>query len=140
MFVSMSWWALAELQHGVISRSQLLGHGIHASAIDRMLAADQLGARAAGTYLVRGAPLTGQARLWIATLSLRGVLGFATAAELWGLIDPRPSGARVHVVVPHARRVEPPGWIRVHRIDLPPRQVVVRNELAMTSRAWTLCD
>jgi very-short-patch-repair endonuclease len=128
------------MQSGVITRTQLVGHGVHVSAIRRMIADQKLEPQSAGTYLVRGAPLSHRARLWVASLSTDGVLGFATAAELWGLIEVRSADAPVHVVLPHRRRVYPPKWVLVHRVDVPPRHVVARDELARTSKVWTLCD
>jgi very-short-patch-repair endonuclease len=124
----------------VITRSQLLGHGVHHNSIKRMLTSEKISAPAAGVYLVRGAPLTYRARLWVAVLATDGVLGFATAAQLWGVIDAPPAEAAVHVAVSHTRRVYPPKWVRVHRVTVPARQVVEREESPRTARAWTLCD
>jgi very-short-patch-repair endonuclease len=139
-FAAMNWWDLARRQSGVVTRQQLSGQGLHRSAIQRMLDDEKLVSVARATYLVRGAPLSYRARLWVATLSTAGILAFATAAELWGLIGPRPGDAPVHVVLPHSRQAHPPAWVRVHRLPVPRSHVVVRDELPRTSKAWTLCD
>jgi very-short-patch-repair endonuclease len=134
----MQWWALAAAQSGVISRPQLEAHGAHQRAVTRMLAGEYLRPLAAGVYIARGAPLTFQARLWAATLSTGGILGFSTSAELWGVTDEHDD--LVHVVLPHSRRVYPPEWVRVHRVPVPSRQVVQREDLAVTANGWTLFD
>jgi very-short-patch-repair endonuclease len=134
----VNWGSLARRQSGVITRSQLNSHGLSDTGVARLLATEQVSGLADGVYLVRGAPLTHRARLWAAALSTDGVVGFATAAELWGFTDIRD--ARVHVVLPHSRRVYPPRWVRVHRVPLPHREVTQIDELPVTSTTWTLCD
>ena len=121
-----------------MSRGQLSAAGLSGTTVTRMLARAELAPLAEGVFLVRGAPLTERARLWAAVLFTRGVLGFGTAAELWGL-DPPVTG-RVHVVVPHDRRVYPPAWVRLHRVFVPEQQCTVRDGLPVTSRVWTVLD
>jgi very-short-patch-repair endonuclease len=139
---TVEWWSLARAQHGVITHEQLAGHGLSASRINRMLSDDRLSPYSIGSYLVRGAPDTYRARLWAATLTTRGTLGFDTAARLWNLADIATSerDAKVHIVLPHARRVYPPEWVRLHRVALSPRHVVEHDGLPITSKPWTLCD
>ena len=136
----MTWLELARQQAGVISRAQLVENGIGHDQVKRLLADGRLVAQCRAVHLVGGAPLTQQARLWIAILATRGVLGFATAAELWGMIEGQRPTLAVHIVLPQSRRVLPPPWVRVHRVPVPPRHVVERDGLPMTSKAWTLCD
>src|ERR1700710_1980767 len=55
---SALWASLARRQMGVISRRQLLGHGVGSSVTHRLVGRGQLVPLAAGVYTVRGAPLT----------------------------------------------------------------------------------
>lgn len=134
----MSWWEQASSQDGVITRRQLRDAGLSAKTVDGMLARAELSPVSAGVALVRGAPLNYRARLWAATLGTGGLLGFATAARLWGTID--GDDEPVHVVVPHARRVYPPRWVRVHRVPVAPYARTALSGLAVTSRSWSLMD
>lgn len=134
----MSWVDLAVSQDGVVSRGQLNAAHVSNAKIARMLATAELVTVAARVFLVRGAPLTYRARLWSAVLATDGVLGYATAAELWGVSSRRPD--RVHVVLPHARRVYPPPWVRVHRVHVPRSSMREQSGLPITTRSWTLLD
>jgi very-short-patch-repair endonuclease/predicted transcriptional regulator of viral defense system len=138
-FACVEWSSVAVAQNGVITRAQLLEQGIDDGVVTSMSVDGRLRRQAPGVFLVRGAPLTDLARLWVATLATEGVLGFATAARLWGVGGTEPV-TRVHVVVPHGRRVYPPRWVRLHRVPIAAGHIVVRDGLPMTSRPWTLCD
>ena len=67
-----------------------------------------------------------------------GLLGFATAAHLWGTIDSRPD--QVHVVIAHSKRLYPPSWVRLHRVPVPPEAQTTQRALPITGRTWTLLD
>ena len=134
----MDWPAIAREQDGVVSRPQLSAAGLSATTITRMVTRSELTSVGAGVFLVKGAPLTDRARLQAAVLATRGVLGFGTAAELWGVDASAPG--RVHVLVSHGRRVYPPAWVRVRRVFVPERECTVRDGLQLTSRAWTVLD
>jgi very-short-patch-repair endonuclease len=134
----MTWAATAQQQDGVISWTQLGASGLSRSALSRMLRRGDVTRLGARTFLVRGAPLTYRARLWAAVLSTGGVLGFATAAHLWGVVAEEP--VQVHVVVPHSRRVYPPPWVRVHRVFVPAAAITVCEGLPATTRSWTVLD
>jgi very-short-patch-repair endonuclease len=138
----MSWSTLAQAQDGVITRDQLADHGLAMTTIDGMLKRDQLVSVAFGVYLVRGAPLTYRARLWTGVLSTGGVLGFVTAARLWGVIEGDRSviDDQVHIVLPHSRRLCPPDWVRLHRVPVGRGEITAVSELPITSKRWTLCD
>jgi very-short-patch-repair endonuclease len=90
-----------------------------------------------GIQLARGAPLSYEARLWAAVLSFDGVLGFGTAAHLWGMAD-QPE--RINVIVARHRHLWRQDGIRTHRIDLRPWAIVTRNGLPVTSRRETALD
>jgi very-short-patch-repair endonuclease len=134
----MSWAALAQRQDGVLARFQLREHGVSADVIDGMLERGELVAHERTVYVVRGAPVTYRARLWMALLAARGALAFATAAHLWGLVDDEP--AQVHVAIATGRRVHRPYGVRLHRGFVPRSVLEHRDGLLVTSRSWTLLD
>jgi very-short-patch-repair endonuclease len=103
-----------------------------------MLASGSLRALTRGVFLVGGAPLTYRARLWTAVLATEGVLGFFTAARLWGVLelDELP----VHVVLPHDRRVYPPQWVRLHRVPVATYGLASVGGFPTTERSWTVLD
>ncbi|MDT4939417.1 MAG: hypothetical protein QOG80_3088 [Pseudonocardiales bacterium] len=86
---------------------------------------------------MRGAPVTYLAELWIAVLATDGVLGFATAAHLWGM-DDRPS--RIDVIVGRDRRVVGLPNIRRHHVVIPANAVTSIDDLPTTTRSWSLVD
>lgn len=137
----MSWRDIAGSQDGVITRLQLRAGGLSHAAITRMGRDTQLSCVAPAVFLVGGAPLTYRARLWAAVLATGSLLGFATAAELWGVDEPPEGGSgRVHVVVTHARRVYPPAWVQVHRVPVAVYAITTVAGLPATSRSWTVLD
>jgi very-short-patch-repair endonuclease len=138
MIPVVAWRAIARAQSGVVSRPQLVASGMSPATASRLCDRGLLDRVAHGVYLVGGAPLTYRARLWVAVLATNGVLGFATAAELWGLSDDRSECA--HVIVPHARRVVAPPGTTVSRVGVPSGQLGHRDGLPVTSRTWTVLD
>jgi very-short-patch-repair endonuclease len=92
---------------------------------------------ARGVFLVRGAPLTYSAELWVAVLSGLGILGFATATHLWGVSDRPPL---IDLVIDDHRRVSAPPSTRLRRTFVPASAIVDRNGLPITTRAWSLID
>ena len=84
---------LAERQHGVVSRAQLLDVGLGRGAIELRLARGRLHRVHAGVYAVGHAVLTDEGR-WMAAVLAGGagaVLSHRSAAALWGI---RPEGSR----------------------------------------------
>lgn len=134
----MDWARQAAAQGGIISRAQLAESGIPERTITRMMARGELRLIEQGVFLVRGAPATATARLWTAHLSTQGVVGFASAGQLWGVLAERP--AQVHVCVEHQRRSHAPAWIRLHRVPVAASAIVRRNGLPVTSTSWTVLD
>jgi very-short-patch-repair endonuclease len=132
------WGALAAAQDGVISRAQLRAFGLSDAAITRLISSRQIVPVAHGVLLARGAPLTFRARLWVAVLATDGVIGFATAAFLWGCEPDQPH--RIDVIVPPARRVTAPHQTRLHRVAILPSAISHRGELPVTTRPWTILD
>jgi len=134
----MDWARQAAAQGGIISRAQLAEWDIAERTITRMVARGELRMIEQAVFLVRGAPATLTARLWTAHLSTQGVIGFASAGHLWGVLAEPP--AQVHVCVEHPRRSHAPTWIRLHRVPVAASAIVRREGLPVTSRSWTVLD
>jgi very-short-patch-repair endonuclease len=133
----MSWGMVARAQAGVISRAQLRAAGLDDDRIDTLISSGAIEALWRGVFLVRGAPFTYEVGLWSAVLSFGGVLGFATAAHLWGMVD-RPD--IIEVIVPRRLHLWRQSGVRTHRIDLRPWAVTVRHGLPVTTRRETALD
>jgi very-short-patch-repair endonuclease len=120
-----------------VSRRQLRTVGLSDSAISRLLGSDALEVIHRGVFLVRGAPLTYSARLWGAVLATDGMLGFGTAAHLWGMAD---QPVRIQVIVEETRRVTPPPGVQLRRTFTPRAKLTRRDGLPATIASWSLMD
>jgi hypothetical protein len=122
---------LAELQRGVICRSQALACGLSDQAVRCRVDSGRWQRLHTGVYTVfTGAP-DRQARLWAALLRAGpgSALSFQTAAELDGLLD-KPASL-IHVTIPATRRITAIRGVSVHTrlnaerarhpVRLPPR-------------------
>jgi len=136
--MAMTWPPIVSAQAGVVSRLQLRAAGFSDGAVSRMIARGELNSVASAVFLIDGAPFELTARCWAAHLSTAGVIGFATAAQLWGMAAIAPN--RVHVCVDEPRRSRSPDWIRLHRVPVLAGAVDHLNGLPLTSRAWTALD
>jgi very-short-patch-repair endonuclease len=129
--------SLATLQHGVVSRKQLLRLGLSGRMIERRIEAGRLYPLHRGVYAVGHERLSTRSR-WLAAVLTCGehaVLSHRSAAALWGL-------ARVHrgpIEVSSRRRRQGPGLrVRERRIGREDR--AVRDSIPVTSVARTLID
>jgi very-short-patch-repair endonuclease len=107
-------WELVEKQHGVVTRSQLLGLGMSAAAIRHRLNRGRLHPLRTGVYAV-GRPDVSERGRWMAAVLACGpaaLLSHRSAAALLGLRG--PMAGPVEVVVPVGLRKRRPG-LRVHR-------------------------
>jgi hypothetical protein len=132
------WADQAARQGGVIARAQLIEFGVRERTIDRMVERGELDQVAENALLVRGAPWDLQARLWTAHLSMRGVIGFDSAGQLWRVRDDEP--ARVHLCIEHPRRSRAPEWVTLHRVAVASWAIRRLDGLPVTSREWTVLD
>lgn len=108
--------ALAAAQSGVLSRRQLLGHGVSRRVIARFLADGIVGTLTPGVYLVgQGSGWLGRAWAGILLGGERSVLGLESAGYLHGVIKTEPAEITVFTPADHANRI---GWrfIRASRI------------------------
>jgi len=133
--------ALAEAQHGVLARSQLLELGLSPSRIGRWIDRRRLLPVTRGVYALGHRPPTDLARWRAATLS-RGpaaVLGGLSAGALWQLgIDDR--GLSTVIVPGPSGRSQRAGQLLVRSVDLPPAERTAHRGVPVTSLARTLVD
>jgi very-short-patch-repair endonuclease len=131
-------WRLARVQHGVLTRADLLGLGFTPKGIKHRVASGRLHVVAAGVYAVGRPELSPDGR-WMAAVLACGdgaVLSHRSAAELWG-IGYEESG-RIDVTIPRRSRLERAG-IRVRcRPDL--RGVTRWRGIPVTDPVLTLID
>ena len=130
--------ALADAQHGVVSRTQLMSAGVTARQIDWRLRRKGLRRVHYGVYAVGHRALTPEG-VWMAAVLAAGeggVLSHWSAASLWGMR--RGRGPRTHVTCPHERRNRP--GISFHRAQLPHDEVTLHDRIPVTTPARTLLD
>jgi predicted transcriptional regulator of viral defense system len=131
-------WKLAEAQHGIVARRQLLELGMTPAAVRHRLQRGRLHPVHRGVYAVGRPELTQEAR-WMAAVLACGpdsVLSDESAAQLWGIRETRP-GRRIEVTVPAGRCVRRPEISR-HRRKLNANDMVVHDRIPVTTPVKTL--
>ncbi len=131
---------LAERQHGVITRSQLLSLGFSSKAIEHRIARGRLHRVWSGVYAL-GRPHISRRGIWTAAVLACGpdaALSHATAAALWE-IRAEPRGA-IEVSVPSALVKRHAGIIAHRRSSLLRCDLTFRDGIPVTSPAATLID
>ncbi|HMJ95664.1 MAG TPA: DUF559 domain-containing protein [Thermoleophilaceae bacterium] len=128
--------ALAECQHGVVSRGQLLELGLNRGAIVHRLKLGRLRPVHRGVYTIGHRLLTQDGRWMAATLACgaRAVLSHRAAAALWDM----RSGTRVEVTVPNGTRGR--RGVEVHRARLPKDERTTHRGIPTTTVPRTLLD
>jgi very-short-patch-repair endonuclease/predicted transcriptional regulator of viral defense system len=129
---------IADRQHGVVSRSQLIKLGLEEGAIARRLATGRLHEVQRGVYAPGRRTLTRQGR-WMAAVLTSGpeaALSHWSAAALW-MIRPN-SRTIIDVTTPQKSR----SWdgIKRHHSPLPADEVTVKEGIPVTSVARTILD
>ncbi len=132
---------LGSAQHGVAARAQLLGRGLPAHAIDRMVSSGRLALLRRGVYQI-GPLSAGRAAEAAAVLACGpdGRVSHVSAAVLHGLLESSRAHPVVEVTVPRRvrRRIE---GVRIHRVrDLLPDEVTTVDAIPVTTAARTLLD
>jgi very-short-patch-repair endonuclease len=134
-------WMLAERQHGVVARTQLLELGLHPQAIKHRIQRGRLHPLWREVYAV-GRPHVTRYGRWMAAVLTCGpeaVLSDFDAGALF-CIRPKSSGA-IHVSIPARRRVRDRPGIRVHRrVQLAGDDVTRHHGIPVTSPVRTLID
>jgi very-short-patch-repair endonuclease len=131
-------WRLANRQHGVVTRSQLLDAGLTSAAVKHRLETGRLHPLGRGVYAV-GRPQVSREGRWLAAVLACGplaLLSHASAAHLWR-IRVAADGPPIHVSVPTEVRRAHPG-IRVHRSAVPAVDVTVHDGVPVVSPARVL--
>jgi hypothetical protein len=132
--------ALADDQHGVVARRQLLALGVDRAAIDRRLAAGLLIPLHRGVYAVGHRRLRIEGR-WLAAVLAAGpgaVLSHRDAAALHGMRK-APESTKVTVTTPARARSTPALWVHGRR-RLAAEEVTTVRGIPATSPARTLVD
>jgi very-short-patch-repair endonuclease len=134
--VDLAIGALAERQHGVVSRAQILELPVGADVIDRRLKLGRLRQLHRGVYTIGHRLLTQDGRWMAAVLACgsRAVLSHRAAAALWGM----RGGTWVEVTVPSGR--PPRDGIQVHRAVLPRDERTTHRGIPTTTVPRTLLD
>jgi Protein of unknown function (DUF559)/Transcriptional regulator, AbiEi antitoxin len=132
--------ALAEAQHGVVARAQLLECGLTDSGIARWVRARRLHRLHRGVYALGHRMLTIEGR-WMAAVLAAGpgaALSHASAAAAWDL---RPSAGVIDVSMPTRAGRDRRRGLRIHRrAALRPADVTVRRGIPVTTPARTIVD
>jgi very-short-patch-repair endonuclease len=133
--------ALADAQHGVVARAQLVERGVSVDAVDRRIKTRRLRRLHQGVYAVGHQALTVEGR-WMAAVLAGGpgaVLSHASAAMAWDLR--RTAGGVIDVTVStRAGRARRAG-LRLHRsATLTSRDITAHRGIPVTSVARTIVD
>ncbi|HSI79214.1 MAG TPA: type IV toxin-antitoxin system AbiEi family antitoxin domain-containing protein [Solirubrobacterales bacterium] len=134
--------ALAERQHGIVTRQQLLATGLGAEAIKHRARRGWMQPVHRSVYLVGLAPLTMRGRE-IAAVRACGptaILGHRSAACFWEMLPYPADFDRVSVIVTNRNIRSKPG-IAVHRsTSLARRDYVLRDGIPVTTPPRTILD
>jgi len=110
-------WDLAESQHGVVSRAQLIGLGMSEEAIRQRLKNGRLHRVMVGVYAI-GRPQLDERGRWMAAVLACGpsaLLARRSAAALWGIR--KPTASPIEVVIPAALRRRRSGLLVYRRLE-----------------------
>src|SRR5436190_18064673 len=129
---------LAERQHGVISRRQLLVVGASADAIKQRMRNGRLHPVLRGVYAL-GRPGISRHGRWMAAVLRCGpeaVLSHQSAAALWVIGKERLDQIEISLPAHAARRAS--GIVVHRRKDLRPADITIRNGIPVTAPICTL--
>jgi very-short-patch-repair endonuclease len=130
---------LADRQHGVVRREQLLAAGVGRGAIVRALEAGRLRPVFRGVYAVGHVALRREG-WWMAALLACGegaALSHRTAAQAWGLTTGPTLPIDVTTSTDHGRKH---ARITTHRTPLAPFDALTRDHLRLTTPSRTIVD
>ncbi len=129
--------ALAERQHAMIHRAQLLAIGLSPDAIDRRVAAGRLHVMYRGVYALGHRVVTLRGR-WMAAVLACGPGAVLSHRDAAALLRLRPPSGRLMEVT--ARAVRKRDGIRTYRSVLLPDEVTAIDAIPTTTWARTLID
>jgi hypothetical protein len=130
---------VADRQHGVVSRAQLLTAGLSARAVDAAIAAGRLRPLFRGVYAVGHAVVSfnGWCQAGLLACGEGSALARRTACQIWGLR--RGETLPLSVIVP-SNRGRRHDRIEVRRARLPPGEWMLLDGLRVTTPARTIVD
>jgi very-short-patch-repair endonuclease len=131
--------ALADRQHGVVSRGQLLAAGQTPRVVRRAVEAGRLRPVFRGAYAVGHLALRREG-WWMAALLTCGqgaALSHRTAAMVWGLLTGPVLPIDVTTAAAKGRKH---AHITIHRMRLAPLDALVRDNLRVTTPSRTIVD
>jgi very-short-patch-repair endonuclease len=126
---------LAERQHGVVGRQQLLAAGLGSRAIERRIEMGRLHPLHRGVYAVGHEVVSQHGRWMAATLSTGGVLSHRSAGALWGL---RPWNGRIEITTEWTRAKRQ--GLLLHRAVLAHDEITTHDGIPVTTPARTQLD
>jgi very-short-patch-repair endonuclease len=132
---------IAAGQHGVIAVRQLRSVGAEKHHLTKRARTGRLHRVHQGVYAVGHAGLSQEGRWMAAVLACRdgAVLSHASAAALWGLLNPADGPVHISVPVVSGRRQR--SGIRLHRVTtLAPSDLTRRSWIPVTTPSRTLLD
>jgi hypothetical protein len=132
-------WSLAERDHNVVSRRELLDLGYHPKAIQHRVQKGKLHRKARGVYSVGTPHITrlGELMVVVKRCGPSAVLSHLSAAVLWSIWKRDP--AEIHVTVPPSCNPRAPGvWVHRRTLDAGARSE--RDRLPVTAVLQTLID
>jgi very-short-patch-repair endonuclease len=133
-------WRLAQAQHGVLTRADLLRLGFSDDGIKHRVGSGRLHPISAGVYAVGRPELSTRGR-WMAAVLACGtdaVLSHRSAAQLWGIGYEEPG--RIDVTIRRRSTLERTGTKVRSRPKLPERSVFRRFGIPVTHPVQTLID
>jgi len=132
-------WSLADRQHGVVARTQLLELGLHPQAIKHRIARGRLHPVFRGVYAV-GRPEVSLYGRWMAAVLRCGpdaVLSHETAARLWEIVVHSPRCIELSVPPAATHRVR---GLVAHRRVCTQGDITIRHAIPVTTPVCTLID
>jgi very-short-patch-repair endonuclease len=130
---------LVASQHGVVALKQLLDAGFSERAVSRAVSAGMLVRVFRGVFAL--GPLPGRDGLLRAALLGAGPEAAVSNRPAASVLEMLPwNGRTIDLTVPTRNGQVGPDRIRIHRGELPPDQVWVRNGLRLTSASRTIVD
>ena len=133
-------WELAEAQHGVVARRQLLALGLTAEAVKHRIARGRLHPLARGIYVVGRPQISREGRWMAAVLSCgpEAALSHRSAAALWAIHKECPG--RVEISVPACVVRRRPGIVLHRRRALTADDLTTHKGIPVTTPVCTLVD
>lgn len=131
--------ALAQKQHGVLSRQQLFENSVTRRQLDRRVESNEWERLLPQVYRLAGTVRSFLQRAWACSLwaGADAYLSHHAAAWLWGFIDIEPQ--RIDLSADFKLH-QPAQWVIAHKTNVPKAQRRERRGLPVTSPSRTLVD